>query len=365
MRENVEKSRVLVVDDEAGPRESLRMLLKHEHDVRTTARGSEALRLLREEVYDVVLLDLTMPQDLSGTEALRAIREAELDVEALVVTGQGTLETAVECLRLGARDYIGKPFHGPSVQAAVRAAVAARASRRRATEVRGHLLGNLSHEFRTPLHAIVGYSEILDEEAGERLDGSHREALDRIRRCSGRLLSYLEGLLFLAESEGGCLAPRPGPFEVSAWLPTWLDTVAEEARRSGGQLVVDCPPGLVACADAPALGRLMGVLAFELLARRPGARLDARARALRHDEWAIELEAAGSPAQAGADDDRTTGPWGGRDVLERAAAALGARIERDVAPGGGLLFRVRWAERSGLREAPQTRSRRRAAGFPR
>ncbi|MFM8410636.1 MAG: hybrid sensor histidine kinase/response regulator, partial [Alphaproteobacteria bacterium] len=321
-----ESGRVLVVDDEEGPRESLRMLLKGEHRVTTAARGSEALRLLREESFDVVLLDLTMPDDLSGTESLRAIRAAGLDVEALVVTGQGTLETAVECLRLGARDYIAKPFHGPAVLAAVRAALSARATRRRAGELRGHLLGNLSHEFRTPLHAIVGYSEILDEEAGERLDGSHREALGRIRRCSERLLSYLEGLLFLAEAEGGRLAPRPAPFDVAAWLPSWLAIVREEAHRAGGSVEVTCEPGLVARGDARALGRLMGVLAFEALARRPGARVVVRASAPRHDEWAIDVLAAGAPAgleeSAGSSlpggdaslPGRDAGPWGGGEV---------------------------------------------------
>lgn len=359
-----ERSRILVVDDEPGPRESLRMLLKPEHDVATTARASEALRLLGEGGFDVVLLDLTMPRDLSGTEALRAIRDAGIDVEALVVTGHGTLETAVECLRLGARDYVAKPFHGPSVLVSVRSALAARAARRRAAEMRGHLLGNLSHEFRTPLHAIVGYSEILDEEAGDRLDRSHRDALDRIRRCSARLLSYLEGLLFLAESEGGRLAPRPGPFEVSRWIPSWIEPVREEAARTGGSVDVDCPPSLVARADAPALGRLMGVLAFELLARVPGARIEVGAKAVRHDEWAIELAASGPGASTG-DGSRvgSEGPWGGGDVLERAANALGARIERPAGDGSRAVVRVRWNDRRPERAPGSPGGRDRAAGL--
>ncbi len=360
-----EPSSILVVDDEPGPRESLRMLLKPEYRVTTTGRATDALRLLREDAFDVVLLDLTMPRDLSGTEALRAIRDGGIDVEALVVTGHGTLETAVDCLRLGARDYIAKPFHGPSVLASVRGALAARAARRRASEIRGHLLGNLSHEFRTPLHAIVGYSEILDEEAGERLDGSHREALDRIRRCSARLLSYLEGLLFLAESEGGRLAPRPGPLDVAAWIASWLAPVRDEAIRTGGHVDVEIPPGLVARADAAALGRLMGVLAFELLARRPGAAIRVRASALRHDEWAIDLEARGAEdAAIGSPADAEAGPWGGGDVLERAASALGARIERPRPSGHGPVVRVRWSDRKPIRpEEEAATARRRVAGL--
>lgn len=357
-----EPGRILVLDDEEGPRESLRMLLKGEHLVTTTARGSEALGLLRSESFDVVLLDLTMPLDLSGTEVLRAIREAGLDVEALVVTGQGTLETAIECLRLGARDYVAKPFHGPAVVAAVRSALTARAIRRRATELRGHLLGNLSHEFRTPLHAILGYSELLDEEAGGILDESHREALERIRRCSERLLSYLEGLLFLAESEGGRLSPRTGPFEVAAWMASWVGPVRDEALRNGGTVTVDAPPGLVARADPTALGRLLGVLAFELLARRPGARVAVRAVALRHDEWAVDLEADGGSAGAGVPAPGA-GPWGAGEVIERAASSLGARIERTSLDGGAVRVRVRWAERPAMNGSEPVPHRHGVAGL--
>ena len=345
-----EPSRILVVDDEPGPRESLRMLLKDEYRVDTTARGSEALGLLREVGYDVVLLDLTMPQDLSGTESLRAIREASIDVEALVVTGQGSLESAIDCLRLGARDYIVKPFHGPAVLAAVRAALVARRLRQRAIEMRGNLLGNLSHEFRTPLHAIVGYSEILREEAGERLDEAHREALDRIRRCSERLLSYLEGLLFLAESASGRIAGTSSEFTVLPWLELLLAPIRNEAMLAGGRIDVDCPPGLAVHADPRGLARLMGVLAYEALARAPGTALRVRVSLLRRDELAIDLLARATGAgRTDASASTETGSWGGGDVLERAARALDVRIERTAradAMDDAVRVRIRCSRRS-------------------
>ena len=352
-----EPSRILVVDDEPGPRESLRMLLKDEYQVDTTARGSEALGLLREVGYDVVLLDLTMPQDLSGTESLRAIREASIDVEALVVTGQGSLESAIDCLRLGARDYIAKPFHGPAVLAAVRAALVARRLRQRAIEMRGNLLGNLSHEFRTPLHAIVGYSEILREEAGERLDEAHREALDRIRRCSERLLSYLEGLLFLAESESGRIAGTSSEFTVLPWLELLLAPIRNEAMLAGGRIEVDCPPGLAVHADPRGLARLMGVLAYEALARAPGTALRVRVSLLRRDELAIVLLARATGAgRTDASASTEAGSWGGSDVLERAARALDVRIERTAradAMDDAVRVRIRCSRRSLAEGTPE------------
>lgn len=328
--------RILIVDDEAGPRESLKMLLKSDYDVATTSRGSEALQILGAGDYSVVLLDLTMPDDLSGTESLRAIRAANIDVEAVVITGQGTLDTAVECLRLGARDYIAKPFRGANVLAAVRHAVASRTARKRALQIREHFLGNLSHEFRTPLNAIVGYSEILHDEAADRLTLEHRDALGRIQRSSERLLSYLEGLFFLAELDAGDLPIRPRDFEVAPWLDRLLQPVRRETALVGASIETSCAAGLVAHADSDVLSRLLGVLLYRatlgggtepvriVVTGEHGAvrftvehaRNAGSARAL-PDLDASHL--AGSPAVGNAEI--------ADEVIERAARTLGAIVE--------------------------------------
>src|SRR6266542_614825 len=80
---------VLVVDDEEGVRESLRFLLDRHFCVRTVSSGESALRALREEPVDVVLLDLTMP-GLGGVETLAKIREVDDAVEVVIVTGYGS-----------------------------------------------------------------------------------------------------------------------------------------------------------------------------------------------------------------------------------------------------------------------------------
>jgi putative nucleotidyltransferase with HDIG domain len=101
---------VLVVDDEMGPRESLRMILKPVYPVITAPAGEEALRIIGDHNVDLVTLDLRMP-GIPGIEVLKEIKKKAPDVEVIIVTGFGTLNTAVEAMRYGAMDFISKPFN--------------------------------------------------------------------------------------------------------------------------------------------------------------------------------------------------------------------------------------------------------------
>ena len=100
---------VLVIDDEMGPRESLRMLLKPNYQVYTADCVDAGIQLLKEKQPDAVITDIRMP-GASGIEGLRRIREIDPHVAVIMLTGFGALETAQEALRLGANDYINKPF---------------------------------------------------------------------------------------------------------------------------------------------------------------------------------------------------------------------------------------------------------------
>jgi len=101
---------VLVVDDELGPRESLRMILKPIYEVLTASNGLEALQAVHAKKIDLVTLDLRLP-GISGIEVLKEIKKTQSDVEVIIVTGFGTLTNAVEAIRYGAVDFISKPFN--------------------------------------------------------------------------------------------------------------------------------------------------------------------------------------------------------------------------------------------------------------
>ncbi len=112
------KGTILIVDDEVGPRESLRMILKPIYEVYTVGDGHEALRFIHDKNIDLVTLDLKMP-GLSGIDVLREIKKLQTDIEVIVITGYGTLNNAQEAIRFGAGDFISKPFNVADIIAIV------------------------------------------------------------------------------------------------------------------------------------------------------------------------------------------------------------------------------------------------------
>jgi DNA-binding NtrC family response regulator len=104
-----QKRTILIVDDEFGIRESLKMILKPICEVHTAADGKEALQCMQKDKIDLVTLDLRMP-GLSGMDVLRQIKRNDPDIEVVVITAYGTVENAQEANRYGA-GFITKPFN--------------------------------------------------------------------------------------------------------------------------------------------------------------------------------------------------------------------------------------------------------------
>jgi two-component system, NtrC family, response regulator AtoC len=122
--------RILVVDNEAKMRRVLELSLRNMgHDVVQAGDGEEALKALEPGGIDLVLTDLRMPR-MDGIALLRAMRERGEDVPVIVLTAYGTIETAVEAMKLGAADYIIRPFEMETIELAVTRALAMSAVQR-------------------------------------------------------------------------------------------------------------------------------------------------------------------------------------------------------------------------------------------
>ena len=104
-----DKALILVVDDEPGVRQSFNMVLKDDYDVILSATGAEAVDILKSHAVDLVLLDILLP-DMSGIEILEEIMETDPDTEVIMVTAVNDVQTAVKAIKLGAYEYIIKPF---------------------------------------------------------------------------------------------------------------------------------------------------------------------------------------------------------------------------------------------------------------
>jgi len=120
------KGRILVVDDEDIVRASCSRTLSPEgYEVRLAKNGVEGLKMASEERFDLVLTDLKMP-DMDGIEVLRIIKEKWPETAVIIVTGYQTVDTAVKAIKLGAYDYIEKPFTPDALISAVAEAMANR-----------------------------------------------------------------------------------------------------------------------------------------------------------------------------------------------------------------------------------------------
>ncbi|MBI3011406.1 MAG: response regulator [Candidatus Omnitrophica bacterium] len=117
------KPRILVADDEEGVRESLNLILGEEYELVFAKDGEETVAHLRREPFELVLLDIKMPK-LDGLEVLKRIKGNGMSTPVLVLTAYQSVELAKEAVKLGALDYLPKPFDRESLLASVRGVLA-------------------------------------------------------------------------------------------------------------------------------------------------------------------------------------------------------------------------------------------------
>jgi len=245
------EQRILIADDEETQREMLGGFLRHlGYEVAEAVDGVEAADRVRRGGMDLVLLDQRMPR-LGGADAVRALREIDPDLDIVVITAFGSVEEAVEALKLGATDYLTKPLDLDRLQIVIRKALERRTLLRENRELRQKLAGG------PRLEGFVGGSgaveEVLNTVArvaptdatvlvtGE--SGTGKELIARAihaasRRASGPFValhcaalaeSVLESELFGHEKGAftGADRTRSGRFEAAEGGTLFLDEVSE------------------------------------------------------------------------------------------------------------------------------------------
>src|SRR5512143_73223 len=123
-------NRILIVDDEQSMRELLSIMLRKEgFDVVAAANGESAIKAIQSDIYDLVITDIRMPQ-IDGIELLRTVKEVSPETVVIVITAFATTETAVDAMKLGAYDYITKPFKNEEIKLIVHKALEKRLLRK-------------------------------------------------------------------------------------------------------------------------------------------------------------------------------------------------------------------------------------------
>ncbi|PZR74453.1 MAG: hypothetical protein DLM73_07790 [Chthoniobacterales bacterium] len=254
---------VLVIDDEMGPRESLRMLLKPNYQVYTADNVEAGLRILREKKPDAVISDIRMP-GTSGIDGLRKIREIDPHVAVIMLTGFGALETAQEALRLGANDYISKPFDAREMREVIarnvertrlhRTGVNAAAeikelNNRLLTELAqkerlaslGQASAEFVHDLGNPLTIVWGYVQLLAKklEQSEKENGAANTTSAKELNIIEQNVRLCRELLTMWQSYGSEEAAPHKPISISAIVQEVVKGVGPMAVQNGVELKCD------------------------------------------------------------------------------------------------------------------------------
>ncbi|HSP98722.1 MAG TPA: sigma-54 dependent transcriptional regulator [Candidatus Dormibacteraeota bacterium] len=155
----MDQPRVLIVDDEHGVRESLRLILKDRAALTLADSGEAALLALEQQPFDVVLLDILMP-GLDGLEILERVRARSAGPQVIMLTATKTVKTAVRAMRLGAFDYVTKPFDVDELLIIVERAVQSSALMQEVSALRSEV--GQRHSFDNVIGRSAGMQSVLD-----------------------------------------------------------------------------------------------------------------------------------------------------------------------------------------------------------
>jgi signal transduction histidine kinase len=249
------RERVLVIDDETNIRSTLaEFMALSGYEVDTAQDGRHGMDLLGGREYDLVLLDLRMP-GMDGIAVTEWIRETHPDVPVIVMTGHATVESSIRALRLGAYDYVQKPFTLDEIERTIGNCLEKRRLEKRNTEltilnerlreierIKDDLLATVSHEFRTPLTAIHGFLALLESGDTTNLTDRQRTGLDAIWDNVNRLDAMIANLLVLVESQDRSFPPILEPTPLGPFFAEYAELRRHSRLRADyrTQIAPDC-----------------------------------------------------------------------------------------------------------------------------
>src|SRR5579859_1077417 len=208
---------LLIVDDEDGPRQSLRVIFKDDYDLLMAEDGPTAIELAQKHPVDVAVLDIRMA-GMSGIEVLERLKFVNPEIEAIMMTAFETTDTIRQALRLRACDYINKPFDISTMRAAVANAMQRRTLdgelhtnaeklqellnelqnqklEEQMAHTRGEIYASIIHDINGPLTVISGFVQLLNQRIGNttRLESEDVEFLkDRLKTITRQVTNCIE-----------------------------------------------------------------------------------------------------------------------------------------------------------------------------
>jgi signal transduction histidine kinase len=363
---NAVAGRLLVVDDDAANRDVLsRRLTRLGHDVTTAANGRDMLRLIREQAFDAVLLDIMMP-DMDGYEVLRQIKADERlqHIPVIMVSALNEVQSVVRCIDAGAEDYLIKPFDPVLLRARIDASLEKKRGRDRETALYDQLQQNykrlqelekmrddmrnmIVHDLRTPLTALIVGMEMVGKQGP--LNESQREMMDVATGGGKTLLGMINDLLDIEKMETGSTQLRYEQLSPSLLVSEAIIQVAALAALEETALVADVAADMPAFAgDSSKLSRtLVNLIANAIRFTKAGTVTIEVAQQPDTIRFAVRDTGAGIPAEAFArifekfgqvDTHSKVGTGLGLAFCKLAVEAHGGTICVESTPGEGSTF---------------------------
>lgn len=359
---------VLVVEDEQAILEIITYLLQDEgYKVLQASNGTAALLLLEEDRPDLIISDIRMP-GMDGFELCERVRANPdfVQLPFIFLTGKDERADMRRGMGLGADDYLTKPFEPEDLLTAVRvrlsrAAETQAAIARAGSGLQDQIIQSLTHEFRTPLSLVVGYTDLL-ESTGQQLDEDDFESvMHGLHAGSRRLVSLVEDFLLLSKLRTGAIAEEITQEPLGAVYPDLMvQAVAAQAKgrayARNVALIVECTvPDVTVRISREHLGEIVSRLLDNAIkfSKRDGGQVTLSTR-LEHDCWVLSVadEGIGIREEAHAwlfeafqQVDRSRmeqqGTGVGLTIVKGLAEAYGGRIDLESTPGVGSIFSVR------------------------
>ena len=252
---------VLVVDDEATNRDVLsRRLKRHGHKVCAASSGEDALRMMGESPFDIVLLDVMMP-DMDGYEVLRRIKSDERlqHIPVIMISALQEVDSVVRCIEAGADDYLPKPFNPTLLKARIGACLERKRGHDREArlfqqvqknfkrleeveKLRDDMRNMIVHDLRTPLTSVIIGVEMLEKHGD--LNDTQREMMSIAAGGGKTLLAMINDLLDIEKMESGTTRLQYSDLSATTLVKSAVDQVASLAADAQASIVIQIPPGL-------------------------------------------------------------------------------------------------------------------------
>ena len=292
------KANILIVDDDPNLRKTLSDILRAKgYEAFAAKDGGEGLAMIKDHIFDIVLIDLKLP-DMSGLEVLVKVKADHPHMEAIILTGNATLDSAIEATNKGVFSYLQKPYEIDQLMLQVRHAIEKQQAEEKIRQHQEHLedlvrgrtreldavvaehklaeeeirklnedlrkriveleearilaeaankaksdfLANMSHELTTPLNSVIGFSQILQDGLYGELSEKQKEYVSDILSSGQHLLGLITDMIDLSQVTSGSMELRLSRFLVKDVLKSSITLFNEEAIKHNLKLSLDIEP---------------------------------------------------------------------------------------------------------------------------